>query len=119
MEFDGYYILIDLLDRPNLRPEALAWLGSALLPALREPQRLKGHGLELIYGLGSVLYIALMGVLTVVLYRLIVEGWLAGLLGEGVASGMAWALAFAVVILASAGVLGELRGVRTPSASKR
>jgi hypothetical protein len=43
MEFDGYYILSDLLEKPNLRPRALAWLGSELIPALRDPERLRGH----------------------------------------------------------------------------
>jgi putative peptide zinc metalloprotease protein len=118
MEFDGYYILIDLLEKPNLRPEALGWLGSELVPALRRPGDLKEHKLELLYGLGSVLYIALMGVLTVILYRLIVQDWLAGILPEAVAAGMAWVLAGAVVILASAGVLGELRGWRAPTAAR-
>ncbi len=118
MEFDGYYILIDLLDRPNLRPEALSWLGRELVPALRKPGGLRGRRLELLYGLGSLLYIALMGVLTVVLYRLIVQDWLAGILPDAVASGMAWVLAAVVVVLVSAGVLGELRGTRPPASTR-
>ena len=115
MEFDGYYILSDLLDRPNLRPRALAWLGHDLLPVLRTPGGLKGHRLELLYGLGSVLYIAFSAVLTVILYRLIVQGWLEGVLPGGVAAALAWVLAAAVVILAVFGVLGEMRGVRRPA----
>ena len=55
MEFDGYYVLSDLLEKPNLRPRALAWLGRDLIPALRTPGRLEGHRLELLYGLASVL----------------------------------------------------------------
>jgi len=115
MEFDGYYILSDLLDRPNLRPKALAWLGHELLPALRTPGGLKGHRLELLYGLASVLFIAFSAALTVVLYRLILQDWLSGLLNGTVAAGLAWALAAAVVVLAVAGVAGELRGARRPA----
>jgi putative peptide zinc metalloprotease protein len=110
MEFDGYYVLIDLLEMPNLRPRALAWLGQDLIPALRTPGGLKGHRLELLYGLASVLYVALMGVLTVVLYRLIVQGWMEGILPDILAAGLAWVLAAAVVVLAAVSVLGELRG---------
>src|SRR5215212_236056 len=110
MEFDGYYILSDLLEKPNLRPRALAWLGRDLIPALRTSGGLKGHRLELFYGLASVLYVALMAVLTVVLYRLVVQGWMEGILPEVLAAGLAWALAAAVVVLAAVGVLGELRG---------
>jgi hypothetical protein len=82
MEFDGYYVLSDLLEKPNLRPRALAWLGRDLIPALRTSGGLKGHRLELFYGLASVLYVALMGVLTVVLYRLVVQGWMEGILPD-------------------------------------
>lgn len=115
MEFDGYYILSDLLDKPNLRPRALAWLGKGLIPALRNPEMLRGHSLDLLYGLGSVLYIVVEATLTVVLYRLILQDWLAGLLTEAVAVGFAWVLAAAVVVLAVAGMLGELRGRRRPA----
>jgi putative peptide zinc metalloprotease protein len=110
MEFDGYYILSDLLEQPNLRPRALAWLGRDLIPALRTSGGLKGHRLELFYGLASVLYVAFSAALTVVLYRLVVQGWMEGILPDVLAAGLAWALAAAVVVLAAVGVLGELRG---------
>ncbi len=29
LEYDGYHIVTDLLDRPNLRTEALAWVRRA------------------------------------------------------------------------------------------
>jgi isoprenylcysteine carboxyl methyltransferase (ICMT) family protein YpbQ len=57
-----------------------------------------------------VLYIALMAVLTVVLYRLVVQGWMEGILPDVLAAGLAWVLAAAVVVLAAISVLGELRG---------
>ncbi len=115
MEFDGYYVLIDLLDKPNLRPRALAWLGNDLLPALRDPQRLRDHRLELLYGLGAVLYIVLMAALTVILYRVVVQGWLESVVSGPVAAALAWALAAAVVFLAIGGMLAELRGARRPA----
>jgi putative peptide zinc metalloprotease protein len=110
MEFDGYYVLSDFLEKPNLRPRALAWLGRDLIPALRTSGGLKGHRLELFYGLASVLYVALMAVLTVVLYRLVVQGWMEGILPNVLAAGLAWVLAAAVVVLAAVSVLGEFRG---------
>lgn len=115
MEFDGYYVLIDLLERPNLRPRALAWLGGNLVPALGNPNRLRGHRLELLYGLASVLYIGLSALLVVVLYRLIVQGWLAQIVPDALAAGLAWVLAALVVVLATFGMLGELRGARRPA----
>jgi putative peptide zinc metalloprotease protein len=110
MEFDGYYVLSDLLEKPNLRPRALAWLGRDLIPALHAPGGLEGHRFELLYGLASVLYVGFSAVLTVVIYRLVVQGWMEGILPEILAAGLAWALAAAIVVLAAVGVLGELRG---------
>ena len=115
MEFDGYFVLSDLLERPNLRPRALAWLGTNLIPALRNLQRLRGHRLELLYGLASVLFVVFSAALTVVLYRLIVQDWLSNILSDAVAAGLAWVLAAAVVVLVVAGMLGELRGARRPA----
>jgi putative peptide zinc metalloprotease protein len=112
MELDGYYILSDLVDRPNLRQEAFAWLGSELLPALRRPGGLRGHWVEVLYGLASLLFIGLMGVLTVVLYRLILQGWLAGILSEAVAAGIVWVLTAVVLITALAAMISDLRGLR-------
>ena len=60
LELDGYYVLVDLLDRPSLRPRALSWLGQELLPTLRSRgvAGLRGHYTELVYGIASLLYIA-------------------------------------------------------------
>ena len=114
-EFDGYYVLSDLLEKPNLRPRALAWLGRNLIPALPTLGRLEGHRLELLYGLASVLYVAFSAVLTVVIYRLVVQGWMEGILPDVLAAGLAWVLAAAIVVLAAVAVLGELRGAAYPS----
>jgi ascorbate-specific PTS system EIIC-type component UlaA len=55
-----------------------------------------------------LLYVAFSAVLTVVIYRLVVQGWMEGILPEVLAAGLAWALAAAVVVLATVSVLGEL-----------
>jgi hypothetical protein len=73
---------------------------------------------ELLYGLSSVLYVALSAVLMVVLYRLTVQGWLTQIFPEVIAQGLAWVLAATVVLLAIAGMVGQLRGVRTPAAGR-
>lgn len=62
-----------------------------------------------------MLFVAFSAVLTVVLYRLIVQDWLSGVLSDAVAAGLAWALAAAAVVLAAAGMLGELCGARRPA----
>ncbi len=60
MELDGYYLLMDWLERPNFRSKTLAWIGTELPMALRVPAMLRHHRTELIYGAASVLYVAVM-----------------------------------------------------------
>src|SRR5947209_20452661 len=56
LEYDGYFMLMDFLDRPNLRARCLTWLGRDMPKAVRSG-KLGSHRLELVYGLASVLYV--------------------------------------------------------------
>lgn len=112
LEYDGYYLLMDWLDRPNLRRQIMAWLGRDFLPALRASGGLRGHRLELLYGTGSLLYVAFAAVQAALLYRLIAEHWVAGHLPGWVAAALAWIVALAIVALSAARLAGDLRGVR-------
>jgi putative peptide zinc metalloprotease protein len=43
LEHDGYYVLMDLLDRPDLRQESLAWIRGDLIPAIKSGKGFRGH----------------------------------------------------------------------------
>jgi putative peptide zinc metalloprotease protein len=84
LELDGYYMLIDFLDRPLLRARAMAfvrgplWLRLWRREALSSEERLLG-----IFGVGSILYGLLALVLAVrawqaLLVPLIVSSWQSG-----------------------------------------
>jgi putative peptide zinc metalloprotease protein len=108
LEFDGYHVLTDLVDRPNLRMDALEWVRST--PRLiREPRRAAGHWLELGYGLASLLYIAAMAAITVVFYRLVLQRFVESALPHTAAVALAWAVAFATVLLTASAAIGDLR----------
>ena len=112
LELDGYFILMDWLDHPNLRRHSLAWLGSELPRALFRREELRRHKLELLYGLGAVLYIVLAGALMLTVYRVVVQGWLASILPLTVAAAIAWVLMIGLVALAMLTVIGDLRASR-------
>lgn len=80
LEYDGYYLLIDWLEKPNLRARSLAWIGSALPSALRDRAILARHRSELLYGLGALFYIGVLTVWLMFAYRYTVQGWVARLL---------------------------------------
>lgn len=114
VELDGYYVLMDTLERPNLRARALRWLGNRAVPTLRRDGRaaLQGHGWDIGYGLAALLFVGVTAVVTVALYRLTVEGWLARVLPRTMAAGLAWIVAIAVIAATVATTVGELRGAR-------
>jgi putative peptide zinc metalloprotease protein len=66
LELDGYYMLIDFLDRPLLRAQALAFVRGPLWLRLWRRQALtRGEQLLAVFGLGCVLYALLTIVLAV------------------------------------------------------
>ena len=95
LELDGYYILVDLLEMPMLRPRSLAFVREHLLGKLRRRERFDRQELLFaVYGLLAGLFSVLMFVYAV---RLL-EISLAGLL-DAVASGGSWLLALLALLL--------------------
>jgi hypothetical protein len=88
----------------------LAWLGQEMPAALRASAGLRGHGLDLVFGIASLAYILLMGALTLVCCRLFLQGTMARMMPSALAAGLAWALGVGVVALSLLSVAGELRG---------
>ena len=74
MEFDGYYVLSDLLEKPNLRPRALVWAGPEPSPAYLRRARGSPTRVPLRAGLG-----ALRGVLSRAHGGAVGQGWMEGI----------------------------------------
>ena len=109
LEYDGYYILTDLLDRPNLRQQALAWLGSNLGSALKNREVLRKHWFDVAYAIGSIIYILAMAAMTMFFYHNSVEHLLVRWIPFWVAQAWSWALVISVIVLSLAAVLGDLK----------
>jgi len=77
LEYDGYYLLMDGLDRPNLRGKSLGWIATGLPVALRKRKSLRGHRIELFYALCAVLYIGAITVWALFAYHFTTQGWVA------------------------------------------
>jgi putative peptide zinc metalloprotease protein len=112
LELDGYFILMDALDHPNLRQHCLSWLGNDLPTALRDRTELRAHRLELLYGVGAVLYVLVSAVLLLAVVRSVIGGWLAHVMPSTAATAVAWLLTGTLVALTLATLLGELRTAR-------
>src|SRR6185436_20613188 len=77
LEYDGYYVLIDWLDRPNLRRQALGWLTAGLPGALRRPAELRRHLTELGFASAALAYLAMAAVLAAAALTALLGPWLA------------------------------------------
>lgn len=113
LEYDGYYILMDWLDRPGLRRNSLAWLGTHLPAALRDRRELARHRLELLYGLGAVIYVIVMAFVVLAIYRPQMTDVLHSILPVGAAGPVGWLLSIALVALALVTVVGDLRSAHS------
>jgi putative peptide zinc metalloprotease protein len=117
LEFDGYYVLIDVLDRPNLRSDALRWLGNGLPAQWRDHTALRKHRLELAYGVAAVLFIVLGATLTVLIFRAVIRAWLEPLIGDTATAIIGVTVAAAALAVPFLALAGEIRGVRHPTAA--
>lgn len=114
IEYDGYYILSDALDRPNLRQRSLEWLGQQFPRALRDARELRRHWFELLYGLLSIGFLGIIAVTTVVTCRIMLEVHLRKILPPAVAEGLPWVLAGLLVVAACTRIAEELRIIPSP-----
>lgn len=96
LEYDGYYLLMDALERPNLRGKSLGWIATGLWPALRSGASLRGHRFELLYALGAVVYIGVITAWSLFIYHYTAMGWVARVVPPGAAPGFGRVFAAAI-----------------------
>jgi CRP-like cAMP-binding protein len=111
LEFDGYYILADLLDRPNLRRQSLTWMGTKLRYLFAQPSVVRGHRIEFAYAIGTLCYIFFAAGQSMLFYHIVGERQLARIVPEAVAAVLAWVFPIALSIAALAAFLAEMRKV--------
>lgn len=56
-ELDGYYVLMDLLDRPRLRQSSVKWLVKIFPKSIRHPSLFRKHGPEVWYWLACLIFL--------------------------------------------------------------
>ncbi len=104
-ELDGYYVLMDLADRPHLRQSAIKWLVNEFPKALRQPSLFKKHVPEIVYWLACIIYL----VLTVVLIWLL-QKFVFKILGIHASNPMlSLIFPFFVTLISSLGIIAEIR----------
>lgn len=111
LEFDGYYVLMDALERPNFRLHAFRWVGRELPRSWRSASDLGAHLPELLYTAASIIYILATAAAIVILYRFLAYEWAAQMLPAALATALGWVLAGVIVVLSVLNVVRELSGI--------
>jgi len=104
-DLDGYYVLMDLFERPRLRRSAVIWLVKGLPRAFRQPYALRDHLPEGWYWIACIIFLILVSALT-----LLIQGFIFKILGIHVANpAMSLLLPFVIVIFSSLGIIADIR----------
>ncbi len=104
-EWDGYYVLMDLLDRPRLRQSAVLWLIKDFPKAIKNPKLFKKHIPEVCYWVYCIIFLVLVSLMT-----LMVQGFLFKILGlHSPNMIVSLSIPFLVVAMSCLGIMAELR----------
>jgi putative peptide zinc metalloprotease protein len=109
IELDGYYILMDVLDKPNLRESAILWLINDFPAALKSPKLFLQHKAELCYWIVMVLYLILIMYVAYLFQVYILQYLFPASVGSQFNNVLRWLLPIIVIGLSSAGIVAEIR----------
>jgi putative peptide zinc metalloprotease protein len=107
LELDGYYVVMDLLEIPNLRARALAHLGSVLRGSVVEEPRLRR--IFVLFGAASLAYGIAVGIGVLLAYGASIGDFAGAYLPHPYAQAVAWGLAGTMSLLILHRVLDGLR----------
>jgi putative peptide zinc metalloprotease protein len=107
LELDGYYILMDLLEIPNLRSRALAYLGAVRRGRANAEPRL--HRLFILFGAASLAYGVVLGLGVLFAYRALIGDAAAVWLPQPYAQAIGWGTAGCMSLLVFCVLLDSLR----------
>ncbi|MDF5725498.1 MAG: cyclic nucleotide-binding domain-containing protein [Rhizonema sp. PD37] len=114
LKYDGYYVLTDYIERPHLREEALSFLRWQAIDALKQPNQIKRHRVELLYSCLSLLYVLWMVMLLLSFRQQFLKNLLSQYLPEQIASIITWVLVTAMVLIVIIGTITHLYNAPRP-----
>lgn len=103
-EMDGYYVLMDWVEKNHLRQLSVVWLIKKLPEVLKHPSSWRKYKPEIIYWTACFIYLALLVILTFVLQAFVFD-----ILGIHSNPYVSLILPFLVVIVSSLSIVAEIR----------
>jgi len=108
-ELDGYYILMDVLDKPNLREAAIFWLIKDLPRSLKSPRQLFKHKAEIAYWVATVLFLLIITYSAYLFQVYIVQYLLPSSIPKEFSNALHWILPCIVIFLSSIGIIAQIK----------
>lgn len=103
-ELDGYYVLMDWVDKPHLRQAAIVWLVKDFPKALKHPSLFRKHTAEVIYWLACILFLIFVSLLT-----LLVQLFIFKIFGIHANPYLSLSLPLLMAVISSLGIVGDIR----------
>lgn len=103
-EMDGYYVLMDWVEKNRLRQAAVIWLVKLFPKSIRHPHLFRHHFPEISYWIACLIYLALVTILT-----LVVQTFVFKVLGIAANPYISLVLPFLVVIFSSLSIIADIR----------
>ena len=103
-EMDGYYVLMDWVEKPRLRHAAVLWLVKKFPQAIRHPKLFREYKPEVIYWLACLLFLICATLLT-----LMVQTFVFAVLGITANPYISLILPFLVVLFSSLNIIADIR----------
>lgn len=108
LAFDGYYILMDILDKSNLRSEAIDWLVEIFPNIWHKKEALGKYKKEVIYFFLCILFLVVSLFLTLFLQQTVMIQFYPHVVHTSSHQYVRWFLPFLVVIFAGIGIWIEV-----------
>jgi putative peptide zinc metalloprotease protein len=98
-ELDGYYVLMDILDKPNLRFHAIKWLLQDFKKTICNPALIRVYFPEISYWLTSILFILLATFMAYIIQTLVLNNVLPNANAHSSPAHYKWVLSVIVITL--------------------
>lgn len=104
-EMDGYYVLMDWLEKNRLRYISVVWLVKTFPKSLRNPRLFLQHKAALGYWLACLIYLLIISTIT-----LVMQTFVFAILGIKSNPYVSLILPFIVVVISSLNIIADIRG---------
>ena len=110
LEYDGYYILMDWLNYPNLRFHALCWLQQKWKSAFWKRETYQQNKAEALYSIGAIGYSIFMSIGIFHFYRNYFQQPVGKIIPLLYAQGIGWFIGGAILLVSFIGIITQGQG---------